>query len=737
MTSALTTPTLVEPGRTEPWLGLESYSESDADVFYGRETESLELLRFVQRDTLTVVFGPSGTGKTSLLNAGLSPRLRANEYLPVYVRLDHSASRGSHASRTLATLASALTANSIDAEHLAEPLDSGSQETLWEYLHRTVFWDSRNRPLTPVLVFDQFEEIFTLGRNRPESDEFLVELADLVENYIPKQVRQRAESTGKTITFSRDEQPYRVVLSLREDYVPALDGLRRAMPSVMHNRYALTRMTGEQALRAVVVPGRDIVDAAVAEQIVRFVAAAREDVPGESSVQSLDALRVEPALLSVVCRELNLRRLHDGGPRITSALVAKASGDVLNSFYERAWDGIDPRARVFVESRLLTPGGFRSTAPLEEAIAAGLTREDIDALINRRLLRSEERLGIPHLELTHDLLTGVVKRSRAEREERERRAREEQERQKKEDERIRQERDLRRTRRLLIVVSIALAVAVVLGVVAVRMTARATAAQSQLVTQRDTLRVALDSLRQAQQAASAAQEAKVREMIAASWKSAVYFSQWDQDAFGNSWIYGARVFYNKLKPIMSLETMQSLSPEPVFLAGPHKSDFDLNSGDFGRYNPKFLAWASDRVIPAATDPKLRSLTQRMYNRYLRDLARGYYDTYRYLQADTARLARVIEGYTAVIAKDRARGTTSSGSPSRYLSDAFDSYASSYGRRGWFSRPAQPGTNLDFYTAKVAAGFWVRRTIDGTAPQFLDLLKKLLATYDVGWLREPT
>src|SRR5215470_9187906 len=76
--------------RNEPWLGLESYSESDAEVFYGREAETDELLRLLRREVLTVVFGPSGTGKTSLLKAGVFPRLREQYFLPVPIRLDYS-----------------------------------------------------------------------------------------------------------------------------------------------------------------------------------------------------------------------------------------------------------------------------------------------------------------------------------------------------------------------------------------------------------------------------------------------------------------------------------------------------------------------------------------------------------------------------------------------------------------------------------------------------------------------
>ncbi len=60
-----------------PWLGLASYTEETRGFFYGRDEEVAELARRVQRKLLTVLFGQSGLGKTSLLRAGLVPRLRA------------------------------------------------------------------------------------------------------------------------------------------------------------------------------------------------------------------------------------------------------------------------------------------------------------------------------------------------------------------------------------------------------------------------------------------------------------------------------------------------------------------------------------------------------------------------------------------------------------------------------------------------------------------------------------
>src|SRR5205085_11083720 len=86
--SAVTSPSTVDP--QNPWLGLASFSEETRAFFHGREEDAAELARRVQRKLLTVLFGQSGHGQTSLLRAGLVPRLRGHGYCPIYVRIAYS-----------------------------------------------------------------------------------------------------------------------------------------------------------------------------------------------------------------------------------------------------------------------------------------------------------------------------------------------------------------------------------------------------------------------------------------------------------------------------------------------------------------------------------------------------------------------------------------------------------------------------------------------------------------------
>jgi WD40 repeat protein len=403
-----------------PWPGLAAFREVDQELFHGRERETEELLRRVLRERLTVLFGLSGLGKTSLLQAGLFPRLRDEKVLPISIRLDYSDSRRPLTDQIRDALTRAAREDRVEAP---APRDG---ETLWELFHRqgAEFWSARNRLLTPLLVFDQFEEIFTLGRQdagRAHETVLLIdELAALCEGVPPRQVRARLDANPEEIRqLDFNHHPYKVLFSLREDFLPDLEALRRQIASLAHNRMRLLGMHGENALQVVTQGGRradglPLIDSATAVRVVRFVASQdEEDVP-------LADLDVEPALLSFVCRELNNKRRFQGASQITADLLRGTRETIFVDFYERSVGDLDPQVRTFIEDRLLTKSGYRDSVALETALETpGLTSGVLTVLTDRRLLRIEDRGGQPRIELTHDVLTGTIRTSRDTRRQRE------------------------------------------------------------------------------------------------------------------------------------------------------------------------------------------------------------------------------------------------------------------------------------------------------------------------------
>ena len=399
-----------------PWLGLASFTEETRGFFYGREEEVAELCRRVQRKLLTILFGQSGLGKTSILRAGLVPRLRAQGYCPVYVRIDY----GREAPEPADQIKQAIAATARRSGEWSQAGVAVAGESLWEFLHHRddVLRDEAGHTLIPLLIFDQFEEIFTLAQTddfgRARAARFVADLADLVENRPPKALEARFETddtAAEQFDFARSD--YRVLISLREDYLAPLEGLKGQMPSITQNRLRLAPMTGTQALEAVMKPGGKLVTEEVAAAIVRFVAGGAELANAE----------VEPSLLSLICRELNDKRRADGRAEISLDLLAGSHATILSEFYERSLADQPAGVRRVIEDELLTESGFRENVAEERLrsllVAAGAAPESLSTLVNRRLLRIEERLDVRRAELTHDVLCGVVKASRDVRKERE------------------------------------------------------------------------------------------------------------------------------------------------------------------------------------------------------------------------------------------------------------------------------------------------------------------------------
>src|SRR5580704_6399490 len=134
MSSATTVKEVPDESRLDsqnPWPGLPAFTEQQQDFFFGREQEAHDLFRCVKRERLTVLFGKSGLGKTSLLQAGLFPQLRAASFLPVYIRLSFTDGTPGLSTQLQAALEAA-----IASADLAEVAPLQPDETVWDYLHR-------------------------------------------------------------------------------------------------------------------------------------------------------------------------------------------------------------------------------------------------------------------------------------------------------------------------------------------------------------------------------------------------------------------------------------------------------------------------------------------------------------------------------------------------------------------------------------------------------------------------
>jgi hypothetical protein len=417
----------VELSGQDPWPGLVAFSEGSTHFFKGREREADEVSRLIRREFLCVLFGKSGMGKSSLLRAGVFPRLRPGGFYPVYVRLRHEETEPALSEQVKQALVEAIetAGNEIEA---TEP-ETG--QSLWQYFYAvdTDWWDRKSHLITPVLVFDQFEEILTLGfENEARAERanvFLSELEDLIEGRVPDELqKQRDSDPAWRSEFDRSYNPakrdLRIVLTLREDFLADLESLRERLKPVMLNRHRLLPMSGIQALQVVQEPAPELVDEPVALQIIQRVSISeRSRLQANPTREQIGQRTVEPALLSVFCAELNLRRKARGLAKIDETLLEGAREEILSDFYERSFAGLPSSVRDFVEDKLLTVTGARDRCEISNALSYdSLTEPILRTLINRRLIRKEMAGSSAWIELTHDTIADVARVSKRSRQER-------------------------------------------------------------------------------------------------------------------------------------------------------------------------------------------------------------------------------------------------------------------------------------------------------------------------------
>ncbi len=419
----MTTPT--PDFTTNPYVGPRTFTSADRKRFFGREAEAAGLLARVVSERLLLFYAQSGAGKSSLINARLIPQLREEEgfsVLPV----------GRVAGQLPAGVAQV---DNIFLFNLMAGLDGGGgSPAQWAHLGLNEFlehlvtddglaWrydpaaatepapagqaalpDAETGPAPRfALVIDQFEEIIT-GH--------------------PDRWREREGFFRQLDAALQADPNLWVVLSLREDYVAALDPYAPLVFNRLRARFYMERMGVAAGLDAIRKPaelaGRPFAEG-VAEQLANNLRQVR--VAGQEA--TVAGQYVEPVQLQVVCYQLweNIKNRPAG--LITTTDLAEA-GDVdraLTQFYEEtlaaaladsAAAGVSERQlRAWFDEKLITDEGTRGLVHQGESDAGGLPNDVVRALQRRFLVRAEARGGDAWIELVHDRFVEPIRASNA------------------------------------------------------------------------------------------------------------------------------------------------------------------------------------------------------------------------------------------------------------------------------------------------------------------------------------
>ena len=152
---------------------------------------------------------------------------------------------GSTTSRT-GPLSSVFEGVKAEAERQQVEYVPGDASSLWSFFKTVEFWRN-DILLTPVLILDQFEELFTL-QSQEAREGFLSELGYLIRGVAPPS-QPKIESAA-----SEGPPSIRVVLSLREDFLGLLEEASDHIPEILDHRYRLAPLTYEMASKAITGP---------------------------------------------------------------------------------------------------------------------------------------------------------------------------------------------------------------------------------------------------------------------------------------------------------------------------------------------------------------------------------------------------------------------------------------------------------------------------------------------------
>lgn len=213
--------------KINPYKELQSYTETDKEYFFGRNEEIKELLEKIIKYKIVGLFGESGTGKTSVVNAGLIPNLKNEAYITISIRcLDEPIKR------IRENLFATLKEKNITNNYIEELAATVSFPHLIIQLNKLLSKENLNL----IIIVDQFEEIFTRARE-PERE-------------------QLSKGITESLIASASRGKIYFLLSLREDYLGDLwDWSHKySLEDAWIHQYRIKRFSEEKAYQVIVEP---------------------------------------------------------------------------------------------------------------------------------------------------------------------------------------------------------------------------------------------------------------------------------------------------------------------------------------------------------------------------------------------------------------------------------------------------------------------------------------------------
>jgi WD40 repeat protein len=355
-----------------PFKFLDSFTKNDREIFFGRDREIEELYHRVFESKLMLVYGVSGTGKSSLIHCGLANKFQETDWLPLVIR------RGGN---IIESLASGIKTASITKQEGQFSIPSHFRKAV-----KSLYLD-HYKPV--FFIFDQFEELFIFG-DKEERKLFIQVIKSLIES----------------------DLQCRLIFVMREEYMAGVTEFERYIPTFFSNRVRIEKMSHINALKAITEPCKVFnirLEDGFAETLLEKLSPENADV-------ELTYLQVFLDKIFRIATSDHKDDVHsDDGVTFTLELLRKTGNvsDLLGSFLDEQTSILNnPETGLIILKSFVSVKGTKQPMKVEEVrdyiITLGsnpeesVIRELIMNFVNLRILQDKDQYD--RYELRHDAL---------------------------------------------------------------------------------------------------------------------------------------------------------------------------------------------------------------------------------------------------------------------------------------------------------------------------------------------
>ena len=397
--------------------GVKPFSVSEAFLFFGRQSdlEALNTLIFIKQTV--VLYGKSGYGKSSLINAGIIPKLKENDSWTYFsIRFNNYSEK-----KTEQNLSPSQTVKQRLLENVSPEKDNvldrliPNEDSFW-------YWVKQHQLQTEkanyIFFFDQFEELFTYPQE--QINEYSEQLSQLLYNTLPLKFKKKIAETGEKNHLNNEEHDFlyekpevKVVFSIRSDRLSLLNTLTDKHPEILQHCYELNALNVGDAEQAIIEPAKLSRDLGFKTSEFRFAEKAVEKIL--SSVADPQDGKIEAATLQIVCRYVEDNLVAVKKNVLIDDINLGDIADIFQQYYQgilsKLTDAEKFKAQHLIEDELIDGDRRNPLSSTYIKTKFGLSDSLLARLEQSSLLRKErDASGRILYEVSHDSLIKAIEK---------------------------------------------------------------------------------------------------------------------------------------------------------------------------------------------------------------------------------------------------------------------------------------------------------------------------------------